>query len=382
MKRFLFIISLLLLVSFAAEDSLRIQNQQTIPASIRTGDQNVLVQFDLYHAGQVTYSNITITLQLPQQFEPIKITYTLDKLSSGQTATASFRVNVKQNIDPGTYTIPVLISYVDTSGPYQTSTNRQIYISISSTPKLKFIDISFSPTPHIGKYFDAIFTVNNTGALPASNILAAISVASTAQVTWIPDSQIVDYIAASDTGKIIFRGLMSSETAPGAYKGTLNLTYSNNTLSNAFYLEVHGTPELKLAGSQTDKTPYVGDKFTLSVQLEDIGKEKARSAQVTLKDASISGTTASFIGTIDPDDTGSAIFDITLSKGGSYTIPLEITYLDDEGNTYTTSENITIFVYSKPFDFTGLIIFVILAGGAWYWYSKKQRKRHISKIVD
>ncbi len=382
MKRVLLLISLLLVSGLAAEDALRLQNQQTFPAALSAGNKDVILQFDLYHTGKVTYTDINVTLKLPEQFESIKTTYSVDRILPGQTATVSFRFNVKSTIDPGTYTTPLAIAYTDTSGPYQTVSNRNIYLSVSSTPVLKFIDIEFTPSPHIGKEFDTIFTLNNTGALPASNIVATISTLAAAGITWIPDSQVVDYIAPNSPGAIAFKGRVSSETAPGAYPGTIALSYSGKTLTNAFILEVHGTPDLRLAGSQTDKTPYVGEKFTLSVQLEDVGKEKARSVQVKLNDEAIAGTLTSFIGTIDPDDTGSAIFDITLSKSGSYAVPLEYIYMDDEGNTYTQTENIALFIYTRPFDFTGIFLLAIIAVAVWYWMKGRKRKRRIDKIVD
>ena len=381
MKRFLVILLLLTTVSFAAEDALRIQNQQTFPAAMQAGDKDVILQFDLYHTGKITYDNVSVQLNLPQQFEGLKTTYYLGRILPGQTTTASFRFNVKPEIDPGTYTIPVAIKYTDTSGPYETSSNRQIYLSLSSTPTLRFDDIVFNPTPHIGKPFTVTLKINNTAQIPASNIVATIS-SPTAKITWIPDSQMVDFIGSDSTKDVVFKGLVSSETVPGAYAGTVTLAYSGKTASNAFYMEVHGKPDLKLAGSQTDKTPYVGEKFTLSVQLEDIGKEKARSVQTMLKDNTILGTLTSYIGTIDPDDTGSAIFDITISKGGSYSIPLEFVYMDDEGNTFVQNETITLFIYTKPFDFSGVFLLVVIVAAVWYWRSRKTKKRRIDKIVD
>ena len=381
MKRFLVILLLLTTVSFAAEDALRIQNQQTFPAAMQAGDKDVILQFDLYHTGKITYDNVSVQLNLPQQFEGLKTSYYLGRILPSQTTTASFRFNVKPGIDPGTYTISAAIKYTDTSGPYETSSNRQIYLSLSSTPTLRFDDIVFNPTPHIGKPFTVTLKINNTAQIPASNVLAAIS-SPTAQITWIPDSQIMNFIGANSAEDLVFKGIVSSETKPGAYAGTVTLIYSGTTVSNAFYAEVHGTPDLKLAGSQTDKTTYVGEKFTLSVQLEDVGKEKARSVQVRLKDGAIVGALASYIGTIESDDTGSAIFDITVDKPGNYIIPLEYTYTDDEGNTYTQSENISLFIYTRPFDFSGIIVLGIIIAVVWYWVKGRKRKRHIEKIVD
>ena len=381
MKRFLVMLLILTTVSFAAEDALRIQNQQTLPAAMQAGDKDVILQFDLYHTGKITYDNVSVQLNLPQQFEGLKTSYYIGRMLPGQTTTASFRFNVKSGIDPGTYTTSAAIKYTDTSGPYETSSNRQIYLSLSSTPTLRFDDIVFNPTPHIGGSFDLVLKIRNTAQIPASNIVAIIS-SPTAKITWIPDSQMVDFISSDSTQDVVFKGLVSSETAPGAYAGTVNLAYSGKTVSNAFYMEVHGKPDLKLAGSQTDKTPYTGEKFTLSVQLEDVGKEKARSVQTKLNDNTIFGTLTSYIGTIEPDDTGSAIFDITISKGGSYDIPLEFIYMDDENNTYVQSETITLFIYTKPFDFSGVFLLIIAVAAVWYWRSRKTKKKRIDKIVD
>lgn len=368
-------------MSFAVEDALRIQNQQTLPAAVQAGDKDVILQFDLYHTGKVTYDNVTVQLTLPTQFEGIRTSYYIGRITPGQTVSVSFRFDVNSDADPGTYTIPLTIKYTDISGPYNTITDRQIYLSLSSTPTLRFDDIMFDPTPHIGESFDLVFRVINTAQIPASNILAAIS-SPTAKITWIPDSQVVDFIGANSTKDIIFKGLVSSEMLSGAYAGTVLLNYAGKTISNAFYMEVNGKPDLKLAGSQTDKTPYTGEKFTLSVQMENIGKEKARSVQVRLIDDSIVGTLASYIGTIEPDDTGSAIFDITLTKSGTYDIPMEFTYIDDEGNTYARSETITLFIYGRPFDFSWVFMLGIVVVAVWYWRNKKSKKRRIDKIVD
>jgi hypothetical protein len=381
MKRFVLIFLLLTTISFAAEDALRIQNQQTIPAVVQAGDKDVILQFDLYHAGRFTYTNVTIQLNLPQQFEGIKTAYYIERILPGQTTTVTFRFNVEPNVDPGTYTIPITLKYTDASGPYETSSSRQLYLSISSTPTLRFEDILFNPTPHIGEPFILIVKVKDTAQIPASNIIATIS-SPTAKVTWIPNSQVIDFINANSTEDITFKGLVSSEATPGAYEGTITLTYSGKMASNAFFMEIHGKPDVRLAGSQTDKTPYVGEKFTLSIQLEDVGKEKARSVQVVLKDPALLGTLASYVGTIEPDDTGSAIFDITISKAGSYAVPIEYTYTDDEGNTYTQREEISLFIYTRPFDFTGVILLVIVVFIIWYWQKGRKRKRHIEKIVD
>jgi hypothetical protein len=370
-------------VSFAAaEDALIIQKQVTVPSALQAGSKDVSLQLDFSHTGHFTYKNITITLNFPEQFESIKDTYTIDEINPGQVVTTNFRFNVKDNVDPGTYTVRLIVSYIDTGGPYPGYSIRQIYIPVSSTPKLVLTDILFNPTAHISKTFDAIFTVNNTAAIAASNILAGISLDSNASVTWVPDSQIIDYIPPYSLANITFKGIVSLESKPGAYDGSINLVYSNKSLSNKFILEVHGTPDLKIAGSQTDVTPYAGEKFTLSVQLEDVGKEKARSVQATINDSAIIGTLTSYAGTIESDDTGSAIFDITIGKGGNYTIPLEFSYTDDEGNTFTKDVSITLFLYNRPFNFTWIILLVIIIAAAWYWQSRQKKKRRIERIVD
>lgn len=382
MKKIIFLFAILMVTGMAAEDALRIQNQQTIPAAVQAGDKSVVLQMDLFHAGKITYDEVSIKLTFPQEFTPIKDTYTVGRILPGQTVTVNFRFDVSSDADPGIYTASVGIAYTETSGPYETFSSRDIYLPISSTPTLRFDDITFSPEPYVGEEFNLIFALNNTGALPASNIIANISVASGAHVTWIPDYQTVDFISSYSLGNITFKGIVSSEAAPGAYAGAVTLTYSGKMLTNTFVLEVNGRPDLRLAGSQTDDTVYTGELFTLSVQFEDVGYDRARSVKATLLDETITGNLVSYVGTIEPDDTGSAIYDITINSAGKHLVPVRVEYIDDVGNTYVLTEEIVIYAYQRPFDFSGLIILFILAGVGWYWYSSKKKKRHIAKMVD
>ena len=73
--------------------------------------------------------------------------------------------------------------------------------------------------------------------LPASNIIATIELEEDI-VSWIPSSKVVNLINEKSIKGIEFKGMVSKNTQPGAYPGTLTLFYNGKTLSNKFILDV------------------------------------------------------------------------------------------------------------------------------------------------
>jgi hypothetical protein len=131
----------------------------------------------------------------------------------------------------------------------------------------------------------------------------------------------------------------------------------------------------------TDETAVAGRKVSLSMQLENIGTDNARALVVRLRDAPVTGNTESHVGTIDVDDTGSAVFDVTFTKAGNLEIPAEIEFLDNKGNLHNVTLIAQVYVANASFDLGPLVILlVIFAIAGYYFYQKKAKRAKIAKI--
>lgn len=366
------------------QSSLRIYSQQTYPATIEPGNSDVVLQITLYHGGDRTYKNITIEAKFQTPFQPVKNTYFIAKMDPKDTYTILFRFNVDSGTDAGVYTIPLSLKYIDTgtTEAHSTSDSRDVYLQVSASPKLEFTDIDIG-APLIGGEFTARFTVKNTGGLPATDVSAAITANASAYTLWVPDRQVISMIPANTTYDILFAGRVSSQTQVGPYVGLISLAYGTKTASNNFVLDIKGDPTIKLAGVSTDEDPHPGQKVSLSLQLENTGTGDAKAVKVTISDDSVTGIKDSYIGTIETEDTGSAIFDLTFSKAGANQIPVTIEYEDGSGVPHTMSIAISTYVYSNGIDALPLLGLVVLAAVLLYFFFGRRKKhRQLKKLEE
>ena len=108
-------------------------------------------------------------------------------------------------------------------------------------------------------------------------------------------------------------------------------------------------PKLEIAGLDTSPARLTpGKSFTLSIQLENIGKQDAKAVKVELSPPQvITGSRTSYLGTIKQDDTSTAIFDLEVSplaKPESYRLPLKVYYLDERGRLHQEEKEISLTV--------------------------------------
>lgn len=146
-----------------------------------------------------------------------------------------------------------------------------------------------------------------------------------------------------------------------AFKLLASSVDSNINQTEFFSVNVKDRPELVISGIgysfavSGQKRVLQGTDFSLSVQLENISKEQAKAAQGKLlfdePTAGIVGASESFIGSIDPDDTGSAVFDLAVlpdAKPGSHKASIVLTFTDEAGNKQELTKDFEVFVDERP----------------------------------
>jgi len=135
-------------------------------------------------------------------------------------------------------------------------------------------------------------------------------------------------------------------------------------------LDLIGEPDLILSGidfsvDSGGKQILQGTTFSLSVQLDNIGEEQAKAVKITIDvDGGITGPKEAYIGSIDEDDSGAAIFDLAAAfdaEIGEHDTKILITYLDEFGQEQTISQDYSIHVNQRPPESPiGLLIVLVI----------------------
>lgn len=96
--------------------SLGVASVDTDPAKIRSGDDNVKITVKVHNSGEATAKNVKARLITEAPFKPsysnTNLAY-LGKLKAAADQTATFYLDVGETAKPGSYVLPLLLSYED-----------------------------------------------------------------------------------------------------------------------------------------------------------------------------------------------------------------------------------------------------------------------------
>ncbi len=96
--------------------SLSVASVDTDPAKIRSGDDNVKVTVKVHNSGEAVAENVKARLITEAPFKPsysnTNLAY-LGKLKAAADQTAMFYLDVEETAKPGSYVLPLLLSYED-----------------------------------------------------------------------------------------------------------------------------------------------------------------------------------------------------------------------------------------------------------------------------
>jgi len=167
----------------------------------------------------------------------------------------------------------------------------------------------------------------------------------------------------------------------GTYVIKTKLSYGDDFLLEKFYeIEINviaEEAELNIASVKTNPIlPYEGDIVELTLRIENFGDGVANSLKV-YSSHPFQGVKESFIGTLDPNEDGPAIFTFVADKYGEFEIPIKLTYKDDFGEKEINT-SIIIVILEKQGIFGkilfGLIILLIIIWAIYYYFKTKKSK--------
>ncbi|CDG37654.1 S-layer domain-like protein [Acetivibrio thermocellus BC1] len=214
-----------------------------------------------------------------------------------------------------------------------------------------------------GKNVSVEFPIKNVSNFTAKDIQITMSADSADSPFSAPMGHLsvsVDEIKPDAEKKIKLDLAVKPNTKSGIYPLKLEFKYGNLygdsfSSSEVIYVDIENndkSPSLILKGVEMlPQKPAPGDRFSASIELENLGTLGAKDVKVTLKGLTVDGIYSELVGvnylkTIEGGRTGKLNFSLVASnKINVQSFPLEIAvdYKDEFGNSYAES-----FIYYVP----------------------------------
>lgn len=197
-------------------------------------------------------------------------------------------------------------------------------------------------------------------------------------ITYIPTIQY-----SNSERFIVFHMKIDEGAESGTYVIKTRLSYGSENLKimkdSEISINVIGDEaKLSIASVKTDPAlPYKGDIIELTLRIENFGDGTSNAIRVYAEHP-FKGIKESFIGTLDSNEDGPAVFTLIADKSGDFEIPVRISYKDDFGDDEIQTK-ININILKKKINWF-LIIFLIVLILLTIWgirnYTKLRRTKN------
>ena len=210
-------------VPILGREHIIISKVSTSPSRVLAGTNNVEINFEVENIGSGSARYVILK---PMPEEPFELSETSEQiinigtLRQGDSAKATFKVNVKEGARGGTYEIPVKIEYKDSSGNTREDVIK-IPIIVNEKPKITVEKVTFDKTPRQGEEVLVYIKVKNIGGEQAENVIIQGIVKADQPFTLSKRS---DYIGTLDPGK--------------EGEGVLELSIANNAIPKDYTIQV------------------------------------------------------------------------------------------------------------------------------------------------
>lgn len=385
MKKFLllFLFSVFLASFVSAQCSFFLLNVKSdytsLPSNIFPGD-NVNLNVGLENASETcSAQEINARIALNEKyfdFAPEGIVDAVSVINSSESKPVIFSFTVKESAPAGTYKIPITLEYKNSGA--QVAKTSFLYLDVKECFSLDVQNISYSVDPvYAGEEMKIFADIKNSCSGSARDVVAELKPVtnSTFDPFILLSSNVlqVGNISFGESIPVSFSLRPIKGAEPGIYVFELdaNCFDCKKIFGDTFSFEVLAKPDLIFSGidfsneTRSDaKNIFAGESFSFSVQLDNIGKETAKAVKVNVViDDEVVGSKENFVGNIDPDDSGAAVFDLTvlpIAREGEHTATINVEYLDETGQLQSVSDSYPFFVTSPPSNIFGLIFLLIL----------------------
>jgi len=264
----------------------------------------------------------------------------------GSQRTAKFRIYVNPDAIEGDYFFNVFVSFrglqTDISNTPMIVTNKledQI-LTIKGKPMIMLVNSTIGIVAPTSKNTETL-TFKNTGTGTVQNAVAEINLAGTNSIFSILGGGkqfSLGTLKAGDVAYITFDLAVDVAARPGVYNIPVKITGQNNySTDNIIGLVVAGMTDFEIS--------YVETMGSFSLNVANVGISPASAVAVSVprqKNFSVTGSSASVLGNLNPGDYTSAIFQITKTAQGENTLEFDIQYTDTSGQRHTIKKSLNV----------------------------------------
>jgi len=278
--------------------------------------------------------------------------YSIGTISDwGDQRTAKFRIYVNPDVVEGDYYFNVFITYkglqTDSSNQQMSATTKlddQI-LTIRGKPMIMLVNSTIGTVAPGSKNTETL-TFKNTGTGTVQNAVAEINIDSTNSAFSVLGGGkqfSLGTMKSGDVASITFNLAVDVAASPGVYNIPVMITGQNNYSTNNLI-------GLVVAGITDFEVSYVETMGSFSLNIANVGISPASAVAVSLprqKNFSVTGSSTSVIGNLNPGDYTSAIFQITKTAGTGNGLEFEIQYTDTSGQRHLITKYLTVELSSS-----------------------------------
>ena len=385
MKRFLIILSILLLAPIAGASSGYLVTES---APVYPGDTTyVYVPIENQGYGNNLYDvSVKLVPKDAASTNAVTLLNDVDFLGTiekwGEERTAKFRIHINPDTLEGDYYFDIYVSYSEgksDSAKLTTKLEDRI-LTIKGTPKIMLLNSTLGIVEPMSINRETL-TLKNKGTGTIENTIVEISLAddemkSVFSILGGGTQFFIGNLKAGDEVEIAFDLAVDIAALPGVYNLPVKITGQNNYSSTDYIgLVVAGTTDFEISYQET--------MGSFSLNVANIGVNPASAVTVSLprqNNYSVAGSSSSVLGNLNPGDYTSAIFQIT-KKGTENTLEVEIQYTDTSGKRHKDTKELVLDLSlagaqagsRKTTEGTSFTTWILVIAGivVGYWYRIK-----------
>ncbi|WP_123538818.1 COG1361 S-layer family protein [Halosimplex salinum] len=277
------------------------------------------------------------------------------RLPDGGSAPVEFRVDVDQDAQPGTYDVPINVSYnytqsvdPETSEYNTTTATRNFTVDVTIEESAQFQVREVDSTARIGATGTVDVTLENTGTATARNASVVLE-SQNADLTFGQSASSTRYVGGAwepgERRTISYRvsAAASASEQRYAFAATVNYDDEDDTpmQSRAITLGVTPEPEQTFSIVSTESDVAVDDDGPVTVTIRNDGPAAVRDASVTFTSQSAalvfggSASASQYVGTWAANETREITVEATATpdaEARSYSLQASVAYEDGEGD--------------------------------------------------
>ncbi len=271
-----------------------------LPSTIHAGNV-VSLAIDVRNRGTViSIKDLTATLDIGNQFEAVELTDKIELIESEATKTIVFKFRVRGDTLPGYYPASLTLTYLrDGDEVVEKQT-----VTVAVTKTEKNIDVVIEPRIiNPGKQTELIFTLENIGGTPISNISFSWEEEDDLVLPLGSDNKrYISLLGANESKEISYTVAADPNISPGIYPLEVSMVFT----------DVNGTETQTsrvglLIGGKTDfeVSAEILDSGQLSLSIANIGSNNADAVVVRIPQqagVNISGSNVEILGNLNKGD--------------------------------------------------------------------------------